>query len=90
VTFEFSYLHDKPAVHDAITQAIGAATMCWDAPEGAGGFQVEQALAVAAATDVEVRRIITFKLAGLLDAAGVAEEWNEGIETAIRLVETMP
>lgn len=89
--FEFQYLYDdKPAVAGAITQALGAASMCWEYTDQAGAFDIERALGIAMATNAEVRRLITFELSALLDRAGVAQEWNDAIETAIRVVEEMP
>jgi hypothetical protein len=88
---DFQYLYDnKAALDSAITQAIGAASMCWADVDQAGEFDVEKALDVAASTSVEVRRILTWQLSQLLDAAGIAREWNEAIETAIQLVEQTP
>lgn len=38
---------DSPdSATSAITQAVGAASMCWENPGGAGEFQSEQALSV--------------------------------------------
>ena len=65
---EFEYLYDdKPAIGRAITQAIGASSMCWEDVDQAGLFDIERALEISKATAVEVRRIITFELMGLLD-----------------------
>jgi hypothetical protein len=87
---EFEYLYDDtPAVGRAIIQAIGAASMCWENVEEAGQFDIERALAIAQATAVEVRRIVTFELAALLDVDDVAHEWNTGVEAAIRTVEDL-
>jgi hypothetical protein len=38
----FNWPYDKP-VPDAIMEAIGAASMCWEHPEQAGVFQNERA-----------------------------------------------
>lgn len=89
-TFEFLYPYDKPTVVRAITQAVGAASMCWERTDQAGEFDIESALAISAATSAEVRRVITFELSRLLDREGVAEEWNYAIETAMRMVEELP
>ena len=42
----FNWPVDKP-IHEAIGEAIGAASVCWEHPEGAGVFNVERATEIA-------------------------------------------
>jgi hypothetical protein len=88
--FTFSYLHDGPTIERALRQALVAASACWEDWQRAGQFEVEDFVAIESATSGELRRLITFRLSGLLDASGIAKEWNDAIETAIRAVEEMP
>ena len=41
----FDWPDDVP-VHEAVGQAIGAASMCWETPEGAGEFDSTRASAI--------------------------------------------
>ena len=42
----FDWPTDKP-IHEAIGEALGAASMCWQYPERAGLFEPETALRIA-------------------------------------------
>ena len=41
----FNWPDDTP-LNEAILQALGAASMCWSNPEGAGVFQPDQAIKI--------------------------------------------
>lgn len=51
----FGWPIDKP-VHEAIGEAIGAASVCWSNPSGAGTFDSERAAAIADELEALLRR----------------------------------
>lgn len=49
---------DAPDLEAVITQAVGAASMCWQHPERAGGYNTEEAFKVAADAVTRIRELI--------------------------------
>lgn len=74
---QFIYDGDVPTIESTIAQTMQITFM--------GG---DRAVVVAAATE-QIRTILTFELTGLLDQTGVAYEWNDAIEAAMKVVETV-
>lgn len=85
--FQVHHGHDEPKIETAVFQAIGYGSTCWTNLEGAGIFQSSAARDAGTEAIAEIRRILHTKLTLLFDNSGLAHEWNEAIEQAIRVVE---
>ena len=79
----------EPTLREALTQAMGFASVCWSDVAGAGEFDARRASDAADSVIQEAKDLVTFSLTRLLDQRGEAKEWNEAIEEAIRTVERM-
>lgn len=79
-------LTEAKSIESAIAQALGAAV----GHGTSGGFDPDMLFAIVDTLQAYIRDTYSLALAQLLDQAGVAQEWNAGIETAIRIVEELP
>ncbi len=79
MTLEYEVLDDVETLHEAIFTAIGAASMCWEKPEGAGEFDSTRAAVIGE----ELERRINESLAGTLPSkAPVRLSVPSGVLTA--------
>lgn len=79
-------LAEAKTIESAIAQALGAAV----GHGSSGGFDPDVLFAIVDTLQAYIRDTYSLALTQLFDQAGVAQEWNEGVETAIRIVERLP
>ena len=80
---DFEYERGQKTVEQALQQGIR-----WVLP-ALMADETQQAVAEEVAADVldEIQVILTGELTKLLDVEGVADQWNDAIENAIRTIE---
>lgn len=79
-------LAEAKTIESAISRALGAAV----GHATSGGFDPDMLFAIIDTLQAYIRDTYSLALAQLFDQAGVAQEWNDGVESAIRIVERLP